>query len=96
MDLYELIDKAKRKSGSNIKVAEIMDINPQRLSDWKHGRRKPEAGEIMQLAVIAELNPAETLFQIMEKLDTEHAELWRIWRPYGDSNPGYRRERAMS
>ncbi len=20
----------------------------------------------------------------------------RIWRPYGDSNPGYRRERAMS
>ena len=22
--------------------------------------------------------------------------LSRIWRPYGDSNPGYRRERAMS
>ncbi len=22
--------------------------------------------------------------------------LFRIWRPYGDSNPGYRRERAMS
>ena len=20
----------------------------------------------------------------------------RMWRPYGDSNPGYRRERAMS
>ena len=33
----------------------------------------------------------------MERL-REKYNYWinRIWRPYGDSNPGYRRERAMS
>lgn len=95
MDIYELIDKAKRQLGSNKIVAEQLNINAQRLSDWKHDRRKPEPAEILQLANIAGLNPAETLFQIMEKLDKDNAELWRIWRPYGDSNPGYRRERGV-
>ena len=72
-----------------------MGISAGRLSDFKHGTRIPSTLNICQLADIAELNVAETLFQILEKLDTEHAELYRIWRPYGDSNPGYRRERGI-
>lgn len=32
----------------------------------------------------------------MQELDKENAALWKKWRPYGDSNPGYRRERAVS
>ncbi|MCU4414260.1 helix-turn-helix transcriptional regulator [Acinetobacter sp. WU_MDCI_Axc73] len=94
--LVELVDRAKWKAGSQKELAKMLGIATTRLSEIKHGTRKPEPAIILQLAVIAELNPAETLFQIMEKLDTDNAELWRIWRPYGDSNPGYRRERAMS
>ena len=30
------------------------------------------------------------------KKATVNAVAFRIWRPYGDSNPVYRRERAMS
>ncbi len=95
-ELVDLIDRARWKAGSYKAVAEKMGISAGRLSDFKHGNRIPSTLNICQLADIAELNVAETLFQILEKLDTEHAELYRIWRPYGDSNPGYRRERAMS
>ena len=95
-ELIDLIDRARWKAGSYKAVAEKMGINSTRLSEYKNGTRNPSAFVICQLADIAELNVSETLFQIMEKLDTDNAELWRIWRPYGDSNPGYRRERAMS
>ncbi len=95
-DLIDLIDRARWKAGSYKAVAERMGISPTRLSDIKSGNKSASPLVICQLADIAELNVPETLFKIMEKLDTDNAELWRIWRPYGDSNPGYRRERAMS
>ena len=95
-ELIELIDKARLKAGSYKAIAEKMGISAARISEYKNGTVKPSTFVICQLADIAELNVAETLFQILEKLDIENAELYRIWRPYGDSNPGYRRERAMS
>ena len=94
-ELIDLIDRARWKAGSYKAVAEKMGINSTRLSEYKNGTRNPSAFVICQLADIAELNVSETLFQIMEKLDTDNAELWKIWRPYGDSNPGYRRERGQ-
>ncbi len=94
--LIELIERARWKAGSYKEVAKRMNVDPVILSKIKSGERKPTALDICQLADIAELNVAETLFSVMEKLDTDNAELWKIWRPYGDSNPGYRRERAMS
>ena len=57
------------------------------------------------------LNEAETCFMLKQLMDFEtqknpslNSSAWafrlsiatHIWRPYGDSNPGYRRERAMS
>lgn len=95
-ELIDLIDRARWKEGSYKAVAEKMGITAGRLSDFKHGNRTPSTLNICQLADIAGLDVAETLFKILEKLDTEHAELYRIWRPYGDSNPGYRRERASA
>lgn len=96
LSVKRLIELARLEEGSYKKVAEKMEISNTRISEWKNGKFRPEAKTILQLAEIAGLNPAETLFEVMQELDKENAHLWKKWRPYGDSNPGYRRERAVS
>lgn len=92
--LKDLIEMCKDRIGSYENLSSRLDIAPTVISDWKAGRRKPTPYHVCQMAEIARLNVAETLFIVMQELDKEHAKSWEIWRPYGDSNPGYRRERA--
>ena len=94
--LLKLIEMCKDKKGSYENMAARLNIAPTVISDWKAGRRKPTPLHICQMAEIARLNVADTLFLVMQELDKDNAKSWEIWRPYGDSNPGYRRERAMS
>lgn len=77
MDLRELIDKAVEAKGSRRKVAEGLHQNPQRLTDWKAGTRKPDAHEIAYLAECAGLPILETVAEIESQLDARYAPIWQ-------------------
>ena len=94
--LKDLIELNKVRFGSYEKLAERLDIDPTVICNWKAGRRKPTTTQIMKMADFIGYEPLHVLCIVMAELDTEHKTLWEKWRPYGDSNPGYRRERAMS
>ncbi len=94
--LKELIESGKERLGTYEKLAWALEVSPTLISDWKGKRKKPNAIQIMQMAEIVGFDKYQTLCLVMEEVDTKNAELWKKWRPYGDSNPGYRRERAMS
>lgn len=76
MTLQDLIEAAAMRAGTQAKLAERMGKSPARVSEWKAGKHKPEAGEIVQLAELAGLPPLSTLAEIQAQLDTKHAEIW--------------------
>ena len=92
--LKDIIELCKIRFGSYEKMAEKLDLDPTVISHWKTGKRKPNHIHIMQMADFIGYDRYHVLCLVMEEIDTKNAELWRSWRPYGDSNPGYRRERA--
>ena len=92
--LKDIIELCKVRFGSYEKLAERLDIDPTVISHWKTGKRKPNQLQIMQMADFIGYDKFHVLCLVMEEVDKKNADLWRNWRPYGDSNPGYRRERA--
>lgn len=80
--LIKLIEMCKERIGSYENIATRLDVAPTVISDWKAKRRKPTPLHICQMAEIAKLNVAETLFIVMQELDEENAKSWEIWRPY--------------
>jgi transcriptional regulator with XRE-family HTH domain len=77
MNIDELIDAAKRKKGSMSAVAEGLQMNQTRLSDWRAGRRKPDANEIAYLADSAGLPVFETVGMIQMQLDNRFSTIWQ-------------------
>lgn len=77
MNISELIDAAKKGKGSLGAVAEGLGMHQSRLSDWRAGRRKPEASEIAYLADAAGLPIVSTLADIEAQLHPEYAGLWK-------------------
>ena len=100
--LTNLIEKAETKAGSQRLLSDKFKVDYRRLCDYKAGRRTPDDSLIGELAEYVGMNPIETILQCKLETDKEKATLWQKWlskyewRPHGDSNPGYRRERAMS
>lgn len=76
MTLSELLDAAKRKQGSLGQVAAQFGFEQSRLSAWRNGSRKPNAGEILLLAELAGLPPLETLAEVEQELDERHQSVW--------------------
>ncbi|KWO34362.1 helix-turn-helix transcriptional regulator [Burkholderia stagnalis] len=76
MTISELLDAAKRKQGSLGAVAEHFGFAQSRLSAWRSGARKPDAGEILILAELAGLPPLETLAQVEQELDAKNSSAW--------------------
>lgn len=77
MDIAELIERAKDATGSQLAVAEKIGRPHSRISDWKAGRRKPDAADIMLLAEVAGVPVFETLAEVEMELDTERSSVWQ-------------------
>ena len=77
MDVSELLDAAKRRKGSLKDIAAELGMHPNRLSDWRAGRLKPNASEIAYLAECAGLPILETVADIESQLDSQHARIWK-------------------
>ena len=91
MNISELVQAAQKAVGSNEPIAEGMGVHINRLSDWKAGRRRPEASEIAYLAEIAGYPVLETVAEIESQLSGKHSNVWlkalEDWRARRDSNP---------
>lgn len=76
MTLPELIDLAVAKLGSRQAVADGLHQDKQRLTDWKAGRRKPDAHEIAYLAKVSGLPVLSTVAEIESQLDDRYSSIW--------------------
>lgn len=64
MHLQNLIEMAAKNIGSYGAMAEKLDKPQSRISEWKKGKGKPDASEIMRLAELAGLEPIGTLLEV--------------------------------
>ena len=103
--IKQLFEKAINKAGSQEQLAKKLGLTQQRVSWFKNYKgegHKPSDTLIGELAEYVGLDPIMTILECKLETDKEKATLWETWlnkyewRPHGDSNPGYRRERAMS
>ncbi len=85
--IKELIEKAKFSLGSYEKLAEATGVRPSVVSEWKAGKRKPDAFKICYMAEIAGLNPLDTLAEVQAEIDKDNSSYWNKWRARRDSNP---------
>lgn len=76
MNVNDLIDRAGKVAGSLGKLANAMHKHPARLSEWKSGKRKPDAAEVAYMAKIAGLPVLITVAMVEAELHPETAELW--------------------
>lgn len=76
MKVNDLIDLAGAKVGSLGQLAQTMHKHPARLSEWKSGKRKPDAAEIAYMAKAAGLPVLITVAMIEAELHPETRELW--------------------
>lgn len=77
MNLRELIEAAASRTGSQKDLAAQIGKDAARITEWKKGKHKPEPGEIIRLAELADLPPLTTLAEIEAQLDEKHSQLWR-------------------
>lgn len=77
MTLSDLIEKAVEAKGTRAAVAEGLGMDKQRLTDWKAGRRTPDANEIAYLAKCAGLPVLQTVGEIESQLNSKYASIWR-------------------
>ena len=91
MNVKELIERAGSAIGGQKALAEGLGMHHQRLTDWKAGRRKPDASEIAYLADIAGFPILETVAEIEAQMSERHGDLWqkalKEWCAQRDSNP---------
>ena len=62
-DLIFLIDSAKAIAGSDYKLAPMLETTPQRISDWRHGRKPIPAAQLALLASVAGFDPTQTVIR---------------------------------
>ena len=77
MHLQNLIEMAAKNIGSYGAMAEKLDKPQSRISEWKKGKGKPDASEIMRLAELAGLEPIGTLLEVEAGLDDRFGNIWQ-------------------
>ena len=76
MKVNDLIDQAGAVVGSLGQLAQAMHKHPARISEWKSGKRKPDAAEVAYMAKVAGLPVLITVAMIEAELHPETRELW--------------------
>jgi len=61
MDLNELLDAAKKQTGSDGKTAARLGVSKQLLSGWRRGKSYPDLDGIAGLAEISGINQADAM-----------------------------------
>jgi transcriptional regulator with XRE-family HTH domain len=86
MNFLDLLEAAKAKAGSYKAVAERLNVDPPKLSEWKKGRYKPTSEHVVLLAEIAQLPELETLVEVQREINHEQAMVWeRLLRKMGQA-----------
>ena len=78
MNIQELIAKAAKQTGSMKALAEKLNKNPGRITEWNQGKRKPDACEIAKIAQICKIPIFKTIAEIELNLFPETKEIWEI------------------
>lgn len=66
--LNELIDEAARVAGSDYKLAKLLEVTPQTVSNWRHDRKPCPAADVALMASVAGLNAEAWLIRaVVEK-----------------------------
>lgn len=76
MNVVELVNAAAKAKGTSIELAKSMGKSPARLSEWKNGKRKPDASEIAYMAKLAGLPVLITVALVEREIDPANATLW--------------------
>ena len=66
MQVAELLDRAKKVTGSDTATADALGVTRQRLSDYRHGRELLPVRKHLALCRIAVLSDLETLRHMRE------------------------------
>lgn len=78
MNIKDLIDAAKNKSGLQLgQIAEEMHVPQARISEWKKGKYRPAASQIIYLADKAQLPAIEVLAEFETETHPEMAGFWK-------------------
>jgi len=78
MDIKHLIDTAKERSGLPLgAMADEMHISQVRISEWKKGKYRPGASQIIYLAEKAQLPAIEVLAEFEAETHPEMASFWK-------------------
>lgn len=57
--LDQLIDLASAKAGSDYKLAKLVEVTPQTISNWRHAKKTCPVGDVVLMADIAGLKSEE-------------------------------------
>lgn len=78
MNIKDLIDQAKNFSSLSLgQMAEDLEINQARISEWKKGKYRPGPTEIVYLAEKAGLQPFEVLAELESEIHPTMASVWQ-------------------
>jgi transcriptional regulator with XRE-family HTH domain len=78
MEIKYLIDAAKEKSGQSLgELADEMHISQTRISEWKKGKYRPGASQIVFLAEKANLPAIKVLAEIEGEWEPSMASYWQ-------------------
>lgn len=86
-DLNELLTRAAKGIGGNdTKLAKTLGVAPQRVSDWRHGRKTCQPEDQALLASLAGLNAIEVLARATVKQHEGTAKGDMLMRALGKSS----------
>lgn len=83
MKTAELIDQARARAGiqSDYRLAKVLGVTPQTISQWRNAKSFPDMLRVFQLAQMAELQSIDTAVASIElervKARPEQASAWR-------------------
>ena len=58
----ELVEAGAKKAGGYRQLAEILDVHPQLISNWKNGVKNPSAEAQAEIAMYAGIDPVITTY----------------------------------